>query len=321
MSTVHDAVRFNRSQLSAKTGNFQDAAQSMFQGKLGTEANREANVSVEVAPYFVFKPVVDRVITAGLMVFALPLMAVVGLTVLALDGRPVFYRQTRVGKNGRHFRIWKFRTMRPDAEKNTGAVWSSAGDPRITTLGRWLRSSHLDELPQFINVLAGEMNLIGPRPERPEFVNELARELPTYMERIRVAPGITGLAQIRNGYDQCFADVRRKVAVDLEYIRTASLAQDLTLLAETSVYIWRHLWEARIRANSNGSPGLLEQYVHEHRAGGELVGPHILTGVATAGQAMMEIMRSHPQQVPWGEYPHNSQEVAAEVPLLGTPVA
>jgi lipopolysaccharide/colanic/teichoic acid biosynthesis glycosyltransferase len=295
MSLVHDAVRFDSSQVRTKTGHFHDAAQSLFHAKLGTEPNCEVKMSVEVASYFVFKPVVDRVITAGLMIFALPLMAVVGLTVLALDGRPVFYRQTRVGKNGRHFRIWKFRTMRPDAEKGTGAVWSSGGDPRITKLGCWLRSSHLDELPQFFNVIVGEMNLVGPRPERPEFVHELARELPCYMERIRVAPGITGLAQIRNGYDQCFADVRRKVSVDLEYIRTASLAKDLSLLAETSVYILRHLWKARIRASSKGSAGMSAQHVDEHRAG-DLVGPYLLTGVATAGQAMIEIMRSHPQR-------------------------
>jgi hypothetical protein len=141
------------------------------------------------------------------------------------------------------------------------------------------------------------------------------------MDRISVAPGITGLAQIRNGYDQCFADVRRKVAVDLEYIRTASLAQDLTLLAETSLYIWRHLWETRLRANSKNSPDLLEQYAHEHRATGELVGPHILTGVATAGQAMLEIMRSQPQHMHWVEHPHNHPELIAEAPLLGTPVA
>jgi len=134
----------------------------------------------ECARYFEVKFAVDRVITAVLMVVALPLMLLIGLTILILDGRPVFYRQTRVGRNRRTFRIWKFRTMCRNAESDTGAVWSGAADPRVTVLGHWLRCSHLDELPQFFNVLIGDMNLIGPRPERPEIVRDLALELPNY---------------------------------------------------------------------------------------------------------------------------------------------
>ncbi len=200
-------------------------------------------LSVDVAAYFNYKPWVDRVITATLMVVALPVMVVVGLAILAKDGRPVFYRQIRVGKNGRLFRIWKFRTMQPDAERQTGAVWSCVSDPRVTQLGQWLRSSHLDELPQFFNVLVGDMNLIGPRPERPEFVCELSRELSFYSQRVKVAPGITGLAQIRTGYDQSLADVHSKVMIDLEYLRSTSFLADMKLLAQTSVYIVGHLRE------------------------------------------------------------------------------
>lgn len=203
-----------------------------------------------VAGYFRIKPAIDRCLTAVFMMAAVPLMACIAGLVWVCDGRPVFYRQTRVGKGGRLFRIWKFRTMLRNAEQNTGAVWCGAADPRITRLGSWLRSSHLDELPQFINVLQGDMNLIGPRPERPEFVGELAGELPSYLERIRVAPGITGLAQIRTGYDRSVADVRRKVAIDLEYLQTASLSLDLRLLAQTLVYIVRHVWQERVRPAS-----------------------------------------------------------------------
>ncbi len=228
--------------------------------------------SVDVAPYFNYKPWVDRAITATLMVVALPVMAIVGLAILAKDGRPVFYRQTRVGKNGRLFRIWKFRTMQRDAESRTGAVWSCASDPRVTQLGQWLRSSHLDELPQFFNVLAGDMNLIGPRPERPEFVSELARELPFYLERIKVAPGITGLAQIRNGYDHSVADVRNKVLIDLEYLRSTSFCADMKLLAQTCLYIVDHLRENRSIGNPN------QHIANEKTVIAAFVGPKTVAG-------------------------------------------
>lgn len=204
---------------------------------------------LQCAGYFAVKPLIDRLITLMLMVVALPIMIVVGLAIAVIDGRPVFYRQTRVGKNGRIFRIWKFRTMCQDAENGTGAVWSSEGDPRVTPLGRWLRCSHLDELPQFFNVLLGDMNLIGPRPERPEFVRELLVELPRYAERLAVRPGITGLAQLRFGYDQSLADVRRKALLDSKYVRMASIVLDVTILLGTIPYVARQV----IRKCSNGS--------------------------------------------------------------------
>ena len=218
----------------------------------------------ECARYFAVKSVVDRIITALLMVVALPLMLLVGLAIVLIDGRPVFYRQTRVGKNGRVFRIWKFRTMCRNAENATGVVWSSDTDPRVTALGRWLRCSHLDELPQFLNVLAGDMNLIGPRPERPEFVRELVVELPYYAERLRVPPGITGLAQLRFGYDQSLADVKRKALLDAEYVRTADLLLDVGILLFTIPYVAQQVarkWKADSkkadpkRRNDASSPG------------------------------------------------------------------
>ena len=197
---------------------------------------------MEPARYFKWKTFVDQSITAALMVIALPLMLIVALAILVCDGHPVFFRQVRVGKNGRLFRIWKFRTMQRNAERQTGAVWSSVTDPRVTRLGRWLRCSHLDELPQFLNVLTGDMNLVGPRPERPEFVMQLASELPDYVKRSQVRPGITGLAQLHLGYDQSVAGIPRKVACDLHYIRTASFLRDFTLLSSTLPHIARQLY-------------------------------------------------------------------------------
>ncbi len=192
---------------------------------------------LEVSNYFRHKHRIDWWMTVGLSLVAMPVIAVTSLMILLVDGRPIFYRQIRVGLGGRPFKIWKFRTMRPDAEQATGAVWSRRRDPRVTRLGRWLRCCHLDELPQFFNILSGDMNLIGPRPERPEFVNELARDIPRYLRRTQVRPGITGLAQLRLGYDEQISEVGKKVALDLRYIRTASFRLDLSLLVWTAPYI------------------------------------------------------------------------------------
>ncbi len=188
------------------------------------------------------KPLFDFAYMIALSVVAVPIMAVVALVVLISDGRPVFYSQTRVGKNGKLFRIWKFRTMRTDAEASSGAVWCSQNDSRVTAVGYWLRCLHLDELPQFLNILLGDMNLIGPRPERPEFVKELTRQLPHYALRHAVRPGITGLAQLRLGYDRSFADVEKKVLLDLEYITTTTAWRDLALIIQTVPYVAKQLY-------------------------------------------------------------------------------
>jgi lipopolysaccharide/colanic/teichoic acid biosynthesis glycosyltransferase len=206
-----------------------------------TAVPQDISVAAPISRYFRVKPTVDRMITAALMIVALPLMIVVAVAVLICDGRPVFFRQVRVGKNGRLFRILKFRTMSRNAERQTGAVWSNATDPRVTRLGRWLRCSHLDELPQFLNVLLGQMNIVGPRPERPEFVQTLAAENSDYLKRIQVRPGITGLAQLRLGYDESVSGISKKVECDLDYIRSTTLWNDIMLLATTLPHIARQL--------------------------------------------------------------------------------
>jgi Bacterial sugar transferase len=137
--------------------------------------------------------------------------------------------------------------MVQNAEKATGPVWSSQSDCRVTKIGRWLRASHLDELPQIFNVLAGHMHLVGPRPERPEFVSGLSRDIRGYDRRHLVRPGITGLAQVKQGYDSCIGDVAKKVELDLVYVQTASLALDLKILFLTAPFIIGEVWSVALR--------------------------------------------------------------------------
>jgi exopolysaccharide biosynthesis polyprenyl glycosylphosphotransferase len=146
---------------------------------------------------------------------------------------PLFFRQIRVGKGGHLFEVIKLRSMVTDAEAETGAVWARKKDSRITSIGRWLRQTHLDELPQVINVLRGEMSLVGPRPERPEFVNELSETIPFYRARHSVRPGITGWAQIHQDYGDSFDGAREKLEFDLYYIKRAGMIVDTTIMLRT----------------------------------------------------------------------------------------
>jgi lipopolysaccharide/colanic/teichoic acid biosynthesis glycosyltransferase len=177
--------------------------------------------------YFAWKGLLDRLMAALLLIPGLPMIGILIVLVRLTSRGPGVYHQTRVGRGGRLFTMYKLRSMRIDAEARSGPTWAAPGkDPRVTSLGYWLRKLHLDELPQLFNVLRGEMSLIGPRPERPEFVDVLGRYIPEYHDRHTVAPGITGLAQINLPPDTDLDSVRRKVALDLEYIHTASLTLD-----------------------------------------------------------------------------------------------
>jgi sugar transferase (PEP-CTERM system associated) len=164
---------------------------------------------------------------------ALPVMAVTGLLVKLTSKGPILYRQRRVGLNGREFEVLKFRSMYVDAEARTGAVWAKKDDPRITTLGKYLRKFRLDELPQFWNVLAGEMSFVGPRPERPEFVEALSEKIPFYRQRHCVKPGITGWAQVCHKYGDTIEDTITKLEYDLYYIKHLSLALDMYIIFST----------------------------------------------------------------------------------------
>jgi lipopolysaccharide/colanic/teichoic acid biosynthesis glycosyltransferase len=185
-----------------------------------------------------WKVTLDKVLAALLLIPGLPLLGVLIVLVRLTSRGPGIYSQLRVGKGGRHFTMYKLRSMRIDAEAGTGPVWSCHGsDPRVTRIGYWLRKLHLDELPQLFNVLRGEMSLVGPRPERPEFVKVLADQIPCYLDRLGVLPGVTGLAQINLPPDSDLDSVKRKLMLDREYIQQARLSLDLRIIFCTALRV------------------------------------------------------------------------------------
>lgn len=178
------------------------------------------------------KRVLDIVVSASVMVLAFPLYLLTALLVKLDSPGPVFYSQERIGQYGRRIWIHKFRTMRADAEK-AGPQWATEGDPRVTRLGRFLRLTRLDELPQMWCVLKGDMSLVGPRPEREHFINQLRNEVPLYLRRLKMKPGITGWAQVKHKYDASIEDVKTKVLYDLWYFENMSLSLDLLIMVRT----------------------------------------------------------------------------------------
>ncbi len=182
----------------------------------------------------------DIIASLLLLVLAAPVMLVAGILVKLTSPGPVFYRQRRVGRLGRTFDVIKFRSMVVDAERDGKAQWAQADDPRVTPVGRFLRAARIDEFPQIINVLKGDMSFVGPRPERPEFVEQLAAEIPYYRERHVVKPGITGWAQLNYPYGASAIDARHKLEYDLYYIKNYSLFLDLLILIQTvRVIVWQ----------------------------------------------------------------------------------
>ncbi|MCY4159525.1 MAG: sugar transferase, partial [Bacteroidetes bacterium] len=179
------------------------------------------------------KRLIDLVVALIILVIGLPFWIGVIIAVKTTSEGGAVYRQKRVGRKGRVFTMYKFRTMCMDAEAHTGPVWASEDDPRYTAVGRWLRKTRLDEIPQLLNVLRGDMSLVGPRPERPYFVEKLIGKIPLYNRRHRIKPGITGWAQVMWHYDSSLEDVRQKVKYDLYYIENMSLRMDLKILFRT----------------------------------------------------------------------------------------
>lgn len=190
-----------------------------------------------VSQFFRWKGFIDRPLAATILVITAPLIGLLWILVKCSSPGPGFYGQRRTGRFGRPFVMFKLRSMRNDAEAVTGAIWSTATDPRVTPLGRFLRKYHLDELPQLINVVKGEMSLVGPRPERPEFVEVLVTKLPDYEHRLAVLPGVTGLAQVNLPPDTDLNSVARKLVLDLEYLRDANLSLELRLILCTATRI------------------------------------------------------------------------------------
>jgi len=179
------------------------------------------------------KRAIDLTLSLLMAVATLPLMALTAALVWIEDGRPIFYRQERVGENGRPFVLSKFRSMRKDAEQGGRPVWAKDGDERVTRVGRFIRTTRLDELPQLWNVLRGDMSFVGPRPERPFFVDELSRQIPFYQQRHAVKPGLTGWAQVKYRYGSSLEDAMEKLRYDLYYIKHLSVFFDLTIVFDT----------------------------------------------------------------------------------------
>lgn len=179
------------------------------------------------------KRVMDLAISLSLAVVLLPAMILTALAVVVESGRPILYSQTRVGARGRVFRIYKFRSMRQDAEKDGKARWASANDARVTRVGAFIRNTRLDEVPQLWNVIRGEMSIVGPRPERPEFVEELKEKIPFYDTRHYVKPGLMGWAQINYPYGASVEDARGKLEYDLYYSKNHSILMDLLIMIQT----------------------------------------------------------------------------------------
>ena len=183
--------------------------------------------------YAITKRIFDVISSISGFIILSPILLIIAILVKITSKGPILYSQTRVGKNGQTFEILKFRTMKVDAEKETGPVWAAQNDNRLTPIGDVMRKLHVDELPQLINVLRGEMSIIGPRPERPVFVRKFKEIIPDYEKRLMIKPGITGLAQVWHRYDETIEDVKKKVKYDLLYIKRMCIWADLNIMLRT----------------------------------------------------------------------------------------
>jgi len=184
------------------------------------------------------KRLMDIIVSFLILSIGAPLWLILAAIIRLTSKGPAIFKQTRVGQNGRIFTMYKFRSMYQDAEKYSGPQWASQDDPRITPVGKFIRKTRLDEIPQFLNVLKGEMSLVGPRPERPFFVEQLKQEIPWYVRRIKMKPGITGWAQVKHKYDSSIEDVKQKVIYDLYYFENMSVSLDVKILLRTFLVVF-----------------------------------------------------------------------------------
>lgn len=197
---------------------------------------------IDILPHFMpewerkVKRLMDVTISLIILALGLPVWMLVALAIKIDSHGPVLYKQQRVGKDGKEFTIYKFRSMVEDAESHSGPKWAEKADPRITRVGNLIRRARIDEVPQFFNVLIGDMSLVGPRPERPFFVEQFKKQIPFYSRRMKVKPGITGWAQIKGGYDTSIENVKQKLQYDLFYLENMSLRMDLKILLNT-IYV------------------------------------------------------------------------------------
>jgi len=229
----------------------------------------DERVVVRRSAYIGIKFCVEWMLSLLMLVCLSPVLLLLGVLVRATSRGPALYAQTRLGLGGRRYRIYKLRTMVHDAESATGPVWASlSGDARVTPLGRVLRSTHLDELPQLWNVLRGEMGLIGPRPERPEIAGRIERKVPGYGGRLAVRPGVTGLAQMLlpadDPSDPTLSGVARKLALDLYYVSHAGAGLDLRIAAATPCYFLAEAARAAGEASAKALAALRGRLLRPH---------------------------------------------------------
>jgi exopolysaccharide biosynthesis polyprenyl glycosylphosphotransferase len=189
-------------------------------------------------PSMIIKRLFDISISAFVLILLSPFLLITALMIKLTSKGPVFYTQKRLGKNGKVFKVIKFRSMVQDAEKKSGPTWADKDDPRVTAIGRFMRKVRLDEVPQFINVLKNDMSIVGPRPERPFFVEQLKKEIPYYSRRLSVKPGITGWAQVKHTYDTSIEDVKTKLQYDFYYIENMSLILDARIMINTILVVF-----------------------------------------------------------------------------------
>lgn len=189
-------------------------------------------------PAKIIKRLIDITISLFVIIVLSPIILLTSFLIKITSKGPVFYTQKRLGKNGKEFKVIKFRSMVQDAEKKSGPTWANKDDPRVTAIGRFMRRVRLDEVPQFINVLKNDMSIVGPRPERPFFVEQLKKEIPYYSRRLSVKPGITGWAQVKHTYDTSIEDVKTKLQYDFYYIENMSISLDIRIMIFTILVVF-----------------------------------------------------------------------------------
>jgi exopolysaccharide biosynthesis polyprenyl glycosylphosphotransferase len=187
--------------------------------------------------YFLAKRAIDIIGSTIALIILAPLLLITAILIKLTSRGPILYTQIRVGKEGKLFNIYKFRTMTVDAEKHTGPVWAAKNDNRLTPIGGFLRKSRIDEIPQFVNVLMGDMSIVGPRPERPLFVEQFKTQICDYEKRLNVKPGITGMAQVWHRYDETIKDVRKKIKYDVLYIKNMCFWTDIRIILRTFLVV------------------------------------------------------------------------------------
>lgn len=200
---------------------------SKYEKKNNSDTNGNNN---EKLIYSIYKRMLDIIASIIGLIIGIPLIAIFGLIVKMEDRGPIFYKQERLGKNLKVFYIYKIRSMRVDAEKIGGAQWAQKDDPRITKTGKFIRKTRIDEIPQLFNILKGDMSLIGPRPERPELTYKFEKEIPGFIKRLKVKPGLTGLAQVNGGYE---ITPNEKLKWDLIYIKNRNIIMDIKIILKT----------------------------------------------------------------------------------------